>query len=145
MARETSLVVSAGNATWRLWDERNWLKVSKAMSYKRAERCSGSAGREATISFSEMAFPARALNDGSLLKGNWLIILFKDGHSKKNEWIIRRESSIRSQCQWNLTQFLSLLFSPSALAFFLIKFRHILKRNSILNLISRLILHTCLP
>lgn len=66
MARETSLVVSVGNFTWRLCDDRKLLNVSKAMSYKRPERCSASAGREATISFSEMAFPARELNDGSL-------------------------------------------------------------------------------
>lgn len=66
MARETSAAVSAGNWSCRLCDERKLLKVSKAMSYKRAERSSGSAGREATISFSEIAFPLRALNDGSL-------------------------------------------------------------------------------
>lgn len=66
MARETSLVVSVGNLTWRLCDDRKLLNVSKAKSYKRPERCSGSAGREATISFSEIAFPARALNDESL-------------------------------------------------------------------------------
>jgi hypothetical protein len=66
MARETSLVVSAGNLTCKLCDERKLLRDSKTMSYKRPERCSGSAGRESTISFSETAFPARALNDGSL-------------------------------------------------------------------------------
>lgn len=69
MARETSLVVSVGNFTCKLCDDRKLLNVSKAMSYRRADRCSGSAGREETISFSEMAFPARALNDGSLMMG----------------------------------------------------------------------------
>lgn len=66
MARETSWVVSAGNFTCKLCEARKLFIESKARSYKRAERCSGSAGREEVISFSEIAFPARAPNAGSL-------------------------------------------------------------------------------
>lgn len=65
MARETCWATSAGNLSCKLCDLKNSLTESAAISYNRDERSSASVGREATISFSESAFPLRVY-DGSL-------------------------------------------------------------------------------
>ena len=63
IARATSVVASAGNLICMLCELKNVLKVSNAISYKRPDLCSGSVGKEETISFSEIAFPARTFED----------------------------------------------------------------------------------
>lgn len=63
-------MVSDGNLNWRVCDLKKSLTESAAISYKRALRCSGSAGREETISFSETDFPLRTY-DASL----WVMII----------------------------------------------------------------------
>lgn len=66
MARAISVVVSSGNLTSKLCEEKKFETESIARSNKRPVLPDASAGRDATISFSDKAFPARDEYDGFL-------------------------------------------------------------------------------
>lgn len=68
MARAMSVVVSSGNCTSNLWDEKKFEMESIARSNKRPVFPDASAGKDATISFSDKALPTRDEYDGFLKK-----------------------------------------------------------------------------
>ena len=75
MARAMSVVVSSGNCTSNLCEEKKFEMESMARSYKRPVFPDASAGRDATISFSDKALPTRDEYDG-FLKNNFFLQFF---------------------------------------------------------------------
>lgn len=77
MARAMSVVVSSGNLTSKLCDEKKFEIESMARSNNRPVFPVASAGKDATISFSDKAFPTRDEYDGFLKYIIFLKIFYK--------------------------------------------------------------------